>query len=67
MATWFFEGRTYNEWKSTGTESLLWIHGKRALSHSAASRYLVTPLICSWLRQEHTLVRKAFTAVVKDN
>ncbi|KAF8497815.1 hypothetical protein F5888DRAFT_1889438 [Russula emetica] len=27
-ATWFFEGRTYNEWKSTGSESLLWIHGK---------------------------------------
>jgi hypothetical protein len=35
-ATWFFEGRTYEEWKSTGSESLLWIHGKRApLSHSA--------------------------------
>ena len=29
-ATWFFEGRTYKEWKSTGSESLLWIHGKRA-------------------------------------
>jgi hypothetical protein len=28
-ATWFFKGRTYNEWKSTGSESLLWIHGKR--------------------------------------
>jgi len=28
-ATWFFEGRTYKEWKSTGSESLLWIHGKR--------------------------------------
>jgi len=28
-ATWFFEGRTYQEWKSTGSESLLWIHGKR--------------------------------------
>jgi archaellum component FlaC len=27
--TWFFEGTTYNEWKSTGSESLLWIHGKR--------------------------------------
>jgi archaellum component FlaC len=36
-ATWFFQGRTYNEWKSTGSESLLWIHGKRVpLSHSAA-------------------------------
>ena len=28
-ATWFSEGRTYNEWKSS-SESLLWIHGKRA-------------------------------------
>jgi hypothetical protein len=27
-ATWFSEGRTYNEWKSS-SESLLWIHGKR--------------------------------------
>ncbi|KAN0126398.1 hypothetical protein V8E52_000038, partial [Russula decolorans] len=27
-ATWFFERRTYNEWKSTGSDSLLWIHGK---------------------------------------
>src|SRR5713101_8980288 len=26
-ATWFFEGSTYQEWKSTG--SLFWIHGKR--------------------------------------
>jgi hypothetical protein len=34
--TWFFEGRTYNEWKSTGSDSVLWIHGKRAsLSLSA--------------------------------
>jgi hypothetical protein len=28
-ATWFFEGRTYKEWKSTSPESLLWVHGKR--------------------------------------
>jgi archaellum component FlaC len=28
-ATWFFEGRTYKEWKSPGSESLLWVHGKR--------------------------------------
>ena len=28
-ATWFFEGRTYKEWKSTGSEALLWVHGKR--------------------------------------
>ena len=36
-ATWFFEGTTYKEWKSTGSESLLWIHGKRVpISYSAA-------------------------------
>jgi archaellum component FlaC len=28
-ATWFFEGRTYKEWKSISSESLLWVHGKR--------------------------------------
>ena len=28
-ATWFFERRTYKEWKSTSSESLLWVHGKR--------------------------------------
>ena len=30
-------------------------------SHSAASRHMVTSLICSWLRQEHTLVCAPFT------
>jgi hypothetical protein len=28
-ANWFFEGRTYKEWKSTSSASLLWVHGKR--------------------------------------
>jgi hypothetical protein len=28
-STWFFDRRTYKEWKITGSESLLWIHGKR--------------------------------------
>ena len=61
-ATWFFEGRTYKEWKSTGSESLLWIHGKRALlSHLPPHRcHLIKTLICSWLWQKHTLVRRAF-------
>jgi hypothetical protein len=60
-ATWFFEGRAYKEWKSTGSESLFWIHGKRApLSHFATRRHLIAILICSWLRQEYTLVRRAF-------
>ena len=35
-ATWFFEGTTYKEWKSTSSYSL-WIHGKRVSpSHSVA-------------------------------
>jgi len=67
-ATWFFKGRTYKEWKSTGSESLLWIHGRRVpLSHSAAWRHLITSLICSWFRQERTLVRRAFTFFVSNN
>ena len=34
--TWFLEGRIYKEWKSTSSESLLWVHGKCGpLSHSA--------------------------------
>jgi hypothetical protein len=56
-ATWFFEGRMHKEWKSAGSESLFWIHGKRApLSHSATRRHLIAILICSWLRQEYTLL-----------
>jgi hypothetical protein len=67
-ATWFFEGMTYKGWKSTGSESLLWIRGKRApLPHSAARRHLIVILICSWLRQEYTLVRRAVAFFVKDN
>jgi hypothetical protein len=61
-ATWLFKGRTYKEWKSTGSESLLWIHGKRTpLSHSTTQCHLIATLICSWLRQEYTLVRRAVT------
>src|SRR6266849_1839235 len=67
-ATWFFEGRTYKEWKSTGSEALLWIHGKRVSPpHSAPWHHLITSLFCSWLRQELTLVRGAFTVSVNDN
>ena len=27
---WFVEGTTFEKWKSSGPDSLLWIHGKRA-------------------------------------
>jgi hypothetical protein len=54
IATWFFQGSMFREWKSTG--SLLWIHGKRAqcpTSHPIPSDDISK---CSWLRQEHSLV-----------
>jgi hypothetical protein len=38
-ATWFFNGSTYKEWKSVGSESLLWVHGKRAPLSNSAARY----------------------------
>ena len=47
-ATWFFQGRIYQEWKATG--SLLWIHGKRLsvpLSKPTSSN---TISFRSWLR-----------------
>jgi archaellum component FlaC len=55
IATWFFQGSIFREWKSTG--SLLWIHGKRAhcpTSHPISSDDILN---CSWLWQEHSLVR----------
>src|SRR5882757_10919146 len=34
-ATWFSRGSIYQDWKSTSSEPLLWIYGRRArLSHS---------------------------------
>ena len=29
-ANWFFQGSIFTGWKSTDSDSLLWIHGKRA-------------------------------------
>jgi hypothetical protein len=28
-ATWFTQGSTFEHWKSEGSQSMLWIHGKR--------------------------------------
>ena len=47
MATWFFQGSIFQEWKSAG--SLLWIHGKRLsrlLVNLTPSDYI---LYCSWV------------------
>ena len=53
-ASWFFQGTTFQEWKSTG--SLLWIHGKR-LAPPLFNLTASNTLFCSWLGQEHPLVR----------
>jgi hypothetical protein len=54
LASWFFEGSIFQDWKSTG--SLLWVHGKR--SHHPLSNF--TPadsvLYCSRFWQKRTLV-----------
>jgi hypothetical protein len=57
-ATWFFQGTIYHDWKSTTSEPLLWVYGKRApLSHSSLTRALLTrSYMCSWLRQDNSLV-----------
>ena len=40
-ATWFFRGSIYQGWKSTTSEPLLWVYGKRApLSHTCLTREL---------------------------
>jgi hypothetical protein len=28
-ATWFIQDRAFQDWKASGSESFLWIHGKR--------------------------------------
>jgi hypothetical protein len=55
-ATWFFEGRIYQEWKATG--SLLWIHGKRLSVPLCKLTPSDTILSYSWLRQKCYLVRR---------
>ena len=64
-ASWFFQGSIFQEWKSAG--SLLWVYGKR----SSPRLFNLTPsnaiLYCSWLGQEHSLVRSFLTAPVRDD
>jgi hypothetical protein len=33
-ATWFTQHHTFQDWRASGSESLLWIHGKRIISSS---------------------------------
>jgi hypothetical protein len=54
MASWFFEGSIFQDWKSTG--SLLWVHGKR-LPHPLSNLTSAdSVLYCSWFWQKRTLV-----------
>ena len=46
-ATWFFQGRIFQEWKSTA--SLLWIHGKRLSRPFSNSTPSDCILYCSWI------------------
>jgi hypothetical protein len=55
-AQWFFRGRIFSEWKSTG--SLLWIYGKRMSLSVVAQLSADHHYILSWLRQEHPLVSR---------
>jgi hypothetical protein len=54
IATWFFQGSIFREWKTT--PSLLWIHGKRKPSLTSYPISSDDILHSSWLRQEHPLV-----------
>jgi hypothetical protein len=56
VATWFFQGSMFREWKSSASGSFLWIHGKRA---PCPNFHPIIPddiLNFSWLRQEYSLV-----------
>jgi hypothetical protein len=47
-ANWFFQGKIYQEWKSTG--SLLWVHGKRLFYPAFVRMPSDANSNCSWIR-----------------
>ena len=53
-ATWFLEGTTYQEWKSTG--SLFWIHGKRLSRPLSKIESSDAILSCCWFWKKRYLV-----------
>jgi hypothetical protein len=56
--TWFINGNTLSEWKSSGASSLLWIHGKSELPSGPYSLTKVDRLpLHSGFREERALVR----------
>jgi len=54
MASWFFEGSIFQDWKSTG--SLLWVHGKREPHPLFNLAPADSILYCSWFWQKRPLV-----------
>ena len=61
-ATWFIQGSTFLEWKSSESRSsLLWVHGKRALMPSSyASVDIEFSPFRSWRWKKCILVRQTF-------
>ena len=64
-AQWFFRGRIFSEWKSTG--SLLWIYGKRNFSLLVPDPLLMIIRILSGLWEEHPLVSHPSVLYSKTN
>jgi hypothetical protein len=59
-ATWFVEGSTLSEWKSSGPSSLLWVHGKRQSYNPYAFAGIDGLTLDSWRRKERFLVCQSF-------
>ena len=57
-AEWFFRGSIFGQWKST--DSLMWIHGKRALSLAFTCPPLIVSCFYSGVREKCPLVRPSF-------
>ena len=58
-AQWFLQSKNYTEWKSTGTGTLLWVHGKRVFVFFAFTVWVLiaSSRLPSGLWKECPLVR----------
>ena len=65
IASWFFQGTIFQEWKSTG--SLLWIHGKRLPTPPSNLTPSNIILYYSWLGKERFVVRGFLIISVRDD
>ena len=53
-ASWFFQSRIYEQWKSS--PSFIWIHGKRTVLFLFAPSKPPDSYLCSWLRKKRPVV-----------